>query len=302
MAAPRLSVKDSSSWKTVEVPYIKENGSWEFVHNIWVKNGGSWKLAHKTARSRYFIESGSSATYTSNFFYTVPSNGTRYLQVTVQGQGGGGGGGVRTGGAGLDGGHLQCPNPLPANTVHDYATGGVGGNGGWIRFFVEVDPGDVFHGEFNNSNITGGAFATPMDLHYAYGSSSPVGTTKSGSTGGSPSSVTFKNYPYTTEGGTSVTATGGAGGTGGTVTVSTRCVDSGGYWTGYTVTTTNGSAGANGTSSVTNGSRLTEITGTGSSGAGTGGAAGDHDSNGGDGSTGSINIIRFKLDSSLVGV
>ena len=183
MAAPRLSVKDSSSWKTVEVPYIKENGSWEFVHNIWVKNGGSWKLAHKTARSRYFIESGSSATYTSNFFYTVPSNGTRYLQVTVQGQGGGGGGGVRTGGAGLDGGHLQCPNPLPANTVHDYATGGVGGNGGRIDAVIECKEGQVYTVDVSSGG-TGGSYASPMELDYREAYMSSVGTSKTGGAGG----------------------------------------------------------------------------------------------------------------------
>ena len=278
MAAPRLSVKDSGSWKTVEAPYVKENDSWKFIHNIWVKNGGSWKLAHKSAIGRYTAEaeiSGQTDTTTNATIsgsYTV-EQGTRYLRVQLTAGGGQGGGGARTGGSGLAGGHWLCPNvtnsPPTLETATDYATGGQGGHPGLVDVTFEVIPGETYTWTGGTGGWTSAQQSDnslELSWYSGTGTQNAVGSALSGATGEAGDNIVFSG----TSG--SITAGGGLGGVGGTVTVSANCTALGRY--GYSVTTTNPSQSSRNSNSISMGTNLIHTTtnGTATSGGGAGGS------------------------------
>lgn len=286
MAAPSISLLESSvrsGWATLDVPYINVDGAWKVIHNVWIKNGGTWKLAHKTAKTQpvYILQTGT--TYTGNFYYTVPADGTRYLEITMYGNNGGGGGGNSTNGP-----HWACPVDIPGmNFSAEIATGGAGGTGGWSNFVLEVKPGEVYYGYFAGQGLS----VEPLTQDLGSSTNIPAGTTFTGRTGGGGSIVELTDYPYAD---TAVRVGGGAGGGGGVLTITTNCIS--GSTRGYTVSATTGSTGANGAWSVINGSRIwqTISTGAGSGSGGTGGSTGTS----GNGFTGTtmpyIKIIPFK--------
>jgi len=304
VAAPRLSVNGtdaspSSGWKTVEVPYINIGGgsaNWKAIHNVWIKNGGTWKLAHKTAKTNSVYSAQAAINYTTNFSYTVPSDGTRYLEVTMHGHNGAGGGGVTSVNVYDEPqylGHRTCPYPHNwQDTATETATGGVGGTGGLANFVLEVKPGEVYKGTFYDDGSSYGLSAIHKDWNLSWNTTESVGATLTGEQGGNSVPVTFMDYPYSD---TSIAVGGGQGGQGGVLTVTSICT----YQTlvrGYAVSTTTGADGANGGYSATNGSRIWQTISTGS-GSGSGGTAGSSGLSG-DGTTGTtqayINIIPYK--------
>jgi hypothetical protein len=317
MAAPRLSVNGydaapSSGWKTVVAPYINVGGGtsgWKAVQNVWIKNGGTWKLTHKTAKTDSSIYSAqSSTTFTSSFSYTVPSDGTRYLEVTMHGHNGGGGAGVTSintkEAPGGPVGHRTCPYPSNwTDTVSENACGGVGGVGGLANVVLEVRPGEVYKGSFEDAGGSSyGTSAAHKDWDLSYDTNESVGATLTGNYGGAAAAISFVDHPYSD---TSLLVMGGGGGQGGVLTITGNCYSGGAR--GYAVSTTTGANGSNGSWLVQNGSRIWQtissgvVSGTG----GTAGCAGTEAHLGGavttysgDGSTGStspfIKIIPYK--------
>jgi len=300
VAAPRLSVNGtdaspSSGWKTVEVPYINIGGgsaNWKAIHNVWIKNGGTWKLAHKTAKTNSVYSAQAAINYTGNFSYTVPSDGTRYLEIAMRGSNGGGGGSVTSVNLYDEPqylGHRTCPYPHNwQDTATETATGGAGGTGGTANFVLEVKPGEVYSGSF----LGQGGWASSKDWNLSWNTTESVGATLTGNTGGGGSAVRITDDPYSD---TSIAVGGGSGGSPGVLTVTEICT----YQTlirGYAVSATNGAVGANGGYSATNGSRIWQTISTGS-GSGSGGYGGG-DGPSGAGSTGTtqpyINIIPYK--------
>ena len=287
----RTWVNVSGTDKRVKVPYVNDDG-WKLAHHIWLKHGGEWKIVHKTQKSHGYTLFN---TYTYNAgtgqSFTVPAH-VRYLEVVIISAAGGGGGGVRSGGAGLEGGHKQCPNPLSTSTVTKYAEGGVGGNGGRIDAVIECKEGQVYTVDVSSGG-TGGSYVSPMELHYAYGYSSPAGTSKTGGAGGNGTGSGYGSRLFCSANNTNIYVYNGAGGTGGTVAVSTRCVDSGGYWTGYTVSETDGTAGAAGNTRGSNIASDNLVSSSLSSEGNSYGSKGDHDTNGGAGDDGKVVINTY---------
>jgi hypothetical protein len=157
-----LRVLDSGSWSTVESPYIMDGGSWKTVHKVWVMNGGAWKESHITAYTKYNSGSGGQSTTSTSGTWTVPPN-TRYIRVTILGNGGGGGTSNRTnvyfprnGQESGDPGAYWTGSGWATNysSVVTSADGGDGGAGGKAEVVMEVEPGTVF--TYTNLGSPGG--------------------------------------------------------------------------------------------------------------------------------------------------
>jgi len=226
MAAPRLSVNDNGTWKTVNQPHVRDGDVWKSIHNVWIRDANTWKLAHKTAVGQY--SAGTTTRWEGAAFqgispyaayYTVPDDGTRYLRVIVVGQSGGGGGGARTHGD-HSGKHRTCS--YEAEAAYSF-TGGTGGSARHYEFTLEVESGDRFQAAFWNvvpgyglGNIGGDS----KDLYlptYWNNSVVPAGTQVCGDDGGAPIGENwFKSYlSYNL----SIVAGGGTEGTGACVKV-----------------------------------------------------------------------------------
>lgn len=224
MAAPRLSVNDNGTWKTVNQPHVADGGSWQPIHKVWIRDANTWKLAHKTAIGQYsagtvttWVGDGTGASSVYGPVYTVPDNGTRYLKVTIVGQSGGGGGGAATTGQ-HSGKHITCSYETFA--AYSYS-GGYGGRGRHYAFGMEVTPGDRFQSQFWYPDLnTGGS--TPSALYLpTYSGIVSAGTQLCGSTGNAAWRNVFGGYPSTYA--FEVKINGSAGGVGACVKVQSNC-------------------------------------------------------------------------------
>jgi len=154
-----LRVLDNGSWKTIESPYIMDGGSWKTVHKVWVMSGGAWKESHITPYTKYNSGSGGQSTTTTSATWTVPSN-TKYIRVTILGNGGGGGTANRTNVYWPRNGQESGSPNSNGSTATSYtssvtsADGGDGGAGGKAEVVMEVEPGTVF--TYTNLGSPGG--------------------------------------------------------------------------------------------------------------------------------------------------
>ena len=284
----RTWVNVSGTDKRVKVPYVNDDG-WKLAHHIWLKHGGEWKIVHKTQKSHGYTLFN---TYTYNAgtgqSFTVPAH-VRYLEVVIISAAGGGGGGVRSGGAGLPGGHYNCPSFN--TTLTEYAEGGVGGNGGRIDAVIECKEGQVYTVDVSSGG-TGGSYASPMELDYNATNISSVGTSKTGGAGGNGTGSGYGSRLFCSANNTNIYVYNGAGGTGGTVAVTGNCTAAGNN-AGYTVSETDGTAGAAGNTRGSNIASDNLVSSTLSSEGNSYGSKGDHDTNGGAGDDGKIVINTY---------
>lgn len=270
MAAPRISVRDDGSWKTVNQPHVRDGDVWKDIHNVWIRDANTWKLAHKTAVGQY--SAGATTRWEGADFegispytgiYTVPDDGTRYIKVTVVGQSGGGGGGART--TGDHGGqHRTCS--YESEAAYTY----YGGNGGAARHYeitYEVESGKRFQAAFWNvvPGYGQGNLGGASDSLYlpTFGTAVAAGTQVCGTTGGTAIGENwFKSYlNYDL----SIVAGGAAGGAGACVKVQSNCT---GVLNGYDIPGTGTGAGAQGaTGSITVTDQLSRIVTTHTNGA-----------------------------------
>ena len=284
----RTWVNVSGTDKRVKVPYVNDDG-WKLAHHIWLKHGGEWKIVHKTQKSHgytHFAQTTYNAGTGQSF--TVPAH-VRYLEVVVISAAGGGGAGVRTGGAGLAGGHYNCPSFN--TTLTEYAEGGVGGNGGRIDAVIECKEGQVYTVDVSSGG-TGGSYASPMELDYREAYMSSVGTSKTGGAGGNGTGSGYGSRLFCSANNTNIYVYNGAGGTGGTVAVTANCTAAGGN-AGYTVSETDGTAGAAGNTRGSNIASDNLVSSTLSSEGNSYGSKGDHDTNGGAGDDGKVVINTY---------
>ena len=303
MAAPRLSVRDDGSWKTVNQPHVKDGDVWKSIHNVWIRDANTWKLAHKTAVGQY--SAGTTTRWDGADFqgispyagvYTVPDDGTRYLRVIVVGQSGGGGGGAQTTGD-HDNQHKTCS--YQAYAAYSYR-GGTGGAARHYEFTYEVESGDRFQAAFWNV-VPGyglGNLGQPSATLYlpTYGTAVAAGTQVCGTTGGAAIGENwFKSYSNYN---LSIVAGGGAGGIGACVKVQSNCSG-----TGYDIPGTGtgeGAQGATGSIAVTD--SLSRIVTTHTNGAHAAysweaygpGIGGVFTTDGSDGRAGYIQITEYK--------
>ena len=308
MAAPRLSVNDNGTWKTVNQPHVRDGDVWKSIHNVWIRDANTWKLAHKTAVGQY--SAGTTTRWEGADFqgispyaayYTVPDDGTRYLRVIVVGQSGGGGGGAQTTG-GHYGQHQTCS--YETHAAYSYR-GGTGGAARHYEFTLEVESGDRFQAAFWNvvpgygqGNLGGDS----KDLYLATYPPTSAGTQVCGDTGGAAIGENwFKSYlNYNL----SIVAGGGAGGIGACVKVQSIC-DVGGFANayGYDIPGTGTGAGAQGaTGSIAVTDSLSRIVTTHTNGAHAAnhwedygpGVGGVYTTDGSDGRAGYISITEYK--------
>ena len=154
-----LRVLDSGSWKTVDAPYIMDDGSWKTVHKVWVMHGGAWKESHITPYTKYASGSGGQSTTTTSGTWTVPPN-TKYIRVTILGNGGGGGTANRTNSYHPKNGQESGAPGVVGSTATNYssivtsADGGDGGAGGKAEVVLEVEAGTIF--TYTNLGSPGG--------------------------------------------------------------------------------------------------------------------------------------------------
>ena len=143
-----------SYFKTVKAPYIMDNGSWKTVHKVWVMNGGTWKESHITPHTSYNQSMNNGLPTTSSpagatGYWTVPAN-TKYIKVTILGNGGGGGTANRTNVYWPRNGQESGAPGSNGSTATNYtstisrADGGDGGNGGKAEVVLEVEKDTVF--------------------------------------------------------------------------------------------------------------------------------------------------------------
>ena len=129
-----------------------DGGSWKTVHKVWVVHGGNWTESHITPYTSYNSGSGGQSTTTTSGTWTVPST-TRWIRVTIMGNGGGGGTSNRTNVYWPRNGQESSP-PGNYSSVVTSADGGDGGAGGKAEVVMEVEPGTVF--TYTNLGSPGG--------------------------------------------------------------------------------------------------------------------------------------------------
>ena len=139
-----IQIRDSSSWKTVNFPYVRgdhydgtSGQRWLPIHTVHVYDGGQWKESHRTALAGQYV-AGTEETFTSAGQYTV-TQGTRYLRLTLQGGGGGGAGGTR-----LIYQTTQQSGAGATSYLSSNQNGGTGTNGGYVQVTIEVIPGETY--------------------------------------------------------------------------------------------------------------------------------------------------------------
>ena len=128
-----LHVKDSDSWKQVNVAYIKDGGQWKQCNDVWIKDSDTWKSAFYVPGAANFIANSGArnnstspgSTYSTAYTWTVPIG---VHTIYVKGVGGGG-----NSGAYHDGGYGEHAR--------------LGGPGGGITgVTIPVTPGDTISG------------------------------------------------------------------------------------------------------------------------------------------------------------
>lgn len=126
-----------------------DDGSWKTVHKVWVMSGGTWKESHITPYTSYASGSGGQSTTSTSGNWTVPAN-TKYIRVTILGNGGGGGTANRTNSYHPRNGQESGTPGSDGSTATNYsssvtsADGGDGGAGGKAEVVLEVEAGTVF--------------------------------------------------------------------------------------------------------------------------------------------------------------
>lgn len=213
-----IQIRDSSSWKTVNFPYVRGehyNGSsgqvWLPIHLIHVYDGntGTWKEAFRNTDGNY--PQVSPVTYYNTTSYTV-EQGVRFIKFRVVGASGGGAGGTK----------LYWNTSTPNYNGTSYSpvlyrenyTGGTGGPGQQFDTLIEVIPGEVYTMSPGSAGNGGNAHDARATYLYPGGGGS-LYQNVSFSGGGTSSN------PYTA----SVGGDNGFGGGNTTVTGSARGVD-----------------------------------------------------------------------------
>ena len=154
-----LRVLHNSSWSTIEAPYVMTDGVWRTVHKVWVMHSGAWKESHITPYTKYASGSGGQSTTTTSGTWTVPPN-TKYIRVTILGNGGGGGTANRTNSYHPKNGQESGAPGVVGSTATNYsstvtsADGGDGGAGGKAEVVLEVEAGTIF--TYTNLGSPGG--------------------------------------------------------------------------------------------------------------------------------------------------
>ena len=140
------------AWQTVESPYVYESGQWKHCHTVSIYQNGQWNEVHKSAIGRYSAQTAQNFTSVGTHSYTVPQ-GTRYLEITVQGAGGGGGAS-----AGIFYHAANCSNRYGRAIAK--AAGGDGGLARKIIVTIEVVPTQTFTITVGQGGASGGAGVT----------------------------------------------------------------------------------------------------------------------------------------------
>ena len=200
-----IQIRDSSSWKTVNFPYVRgdhydgtSGQSWLPIHTIHVYDGntGTWKEAFRNTDGNY--PQVSQFTYYNNTSYTV-EQGVRFIKFRVVGASGGGAGGLKLFW------NTSIPNfnstSWPATLYRENYTGGTGGPGQRFDTLIEVIPGEVYTISIGSLGQGGNAHDARACYNYLYGGSLYQNVSFSG--GGSVGN------PYTASYGAS---NGGSGG------------------------------------------------------------------------------------------
>lgn len=328
-----LRVKVSGQFATVESPYIMHEGGWKTVHKVWVMSGGTWKESHITPYTKYNSGSGGQSTTTTSGTWTVPAN-TRWIRVTILGNGGGGGAANRTNVYHDKTASANSGNP-PWSSSQTSSDGGNGGAGGKAEVVMEVEPGTVFtytnlgspgdggtqDDALPNQNQTQGgtgrgnlylrrnnydsdrSVTPPPAATFNPSSLTPTSTStlQIGNDGIAGSTIQFTGAsPLSSSGGSyNITVNGGGSGAGGRLFVSSWTVHTSGFGekqAKYTLSSGAGANGANGDQSSSGGNRTVTNMTTGGGGAGGSGATGSLTSapGGSTGTGGSITIETYQ--------
>lgn len=264
-------VKDSGTWKTLQVPYVKDGGTWKKCHLIYVKDGGSWKEAHRNTISQYSSDGGT--TYSSGTSTYTVAQGVRFLRFLIKGGSGGGAGSMAMS-------YNYYVNQSEGIVIYkSAASGGTGGTGESKDVTFEVIPGEQFTLSVGGAGSAGSGRGIRARVAYSGNEASWASewvtinySPTSSPTAGGNSSVT---------GPRSISHTATGGGAGGNPTASVSFSYSGGGYRGSF-------SGSNGSTGSTGGS------GGGPSG-GSGGSGYSGDISGSSGSAGTAgSIVMYK--------